>query len=228
MLVREWMSSPVITIGLNDDMQQAIDLMTDYHISMLPVMKEGTLVGVVTDRDLKRAAPSHVALLEIKQILYHMRRVEVAAIMSEDPITVRPDTTLEEAAEVLLANKISGCPVVDEGGQVVGVVTKNDLFKAMISLSGLRKKGLQYGVLVEDRPGAIKEVTDVIRKYGGRLVSIMTSYDKAPEGFRHVFIRAFNIPRGQIQDIEDEIKGKAKLLYVVDHREDKRRVFADA
>jgi acetoin utilization protein AcuB len=228
MLVKEWMSTPVITTGMNDDMQQAIDLMTDYHISMLPVMKEGKLVGIVTDRDLKRAAPSHVALLEIKQILYHMRRVEVAAIMSEDPITVRPDTTLEEAAEVLLANKISGCPVVDEGGQVAGVITKNDLFKAMISLSGLRKKGLQYGLLLEDRPGAIKEVTDVIRKYGGRLVSIMTSYDKAPEGFRHVFVRAFNVPRGQVQDIEDEISAKAKLLYVVDHREDKRRVFSDA
>lgn len=228
MLVREWMSSPVITVGLHDDMQHAIDLMTDYHVSMLPVMKEGTLVGIVTDRDLKRAAPSHVALLEIKQILYHMRRVEISAIMTEAPLTVRPDTTLEEAAEVLLTNKISGCPVVTEDGALVGVITKNDIFKAIISLSGLRKKGLQYGLLLEDRPGAIKEVTDIIRKFGGRLVSIMTSYDRAPEGFRHVYIRAFNLPRGQIQEIENEIREKGKLLYVVDHRDDKRRIFSDS
>ena len=227
MLVKDWMSTKVVTVNASDTMQQAISLMTDNKISMLPVMDEGKLVGIVTDRDLKRAAPSYVTVLEVKQILYHMARVEVRAIMNIDPITASPDLTIEETAELLLAHRISGCPVVDKDGNIIGVITKNDLFKAVISLSGLRKRGVQFGLILDDRPGSIKEVTDVIRKHGARLVSIMSSYEKVPEGKRNAFIRAFDIDRAILPEIIREIKEKAKLVYVVDHKENKREVFSE-
>ena len=73
---------------------------------------------------------------------------------------------------MLLQKNISGVPVVDDEGNIIGIITKNDLFKAMISLAGLSKKGVQFGFLLEDRPGSIKEVTDVIRHHDGRLASI--------------------------------------------------------
>ncbi|MEW6352094.1 MAG: CBS and ACT domain-containing protein [Thermodesulfobacteriota bacterium] len=227
MLVKDWMSTNVITVNVNDNMQQAISLMTDHKISMLPVLDEGKLVGIVTDRDLKRAAPSYVTLLEVKQILYHMSRVEIKAIMNIDPITVPQHYTIEETAELLLSHRISGCPVVDNDAKIVGVITKNDLFKAVISLTGLRKRGIQFGVVIEDRPGSIKEVTDIVRAHGGRLVSIMSSYDKVPEGHRSAFIRAFNINREQLPAIIKEMQAKATLIYVVDHKENARQVFAD-
>ncbi len=227
MLVKDWMSTNVITVNASDTMQQAISLMTDNKISMLPVMDEGKLVGIVTDRDLKRAAPSYVTLLEVKQILYHMARVEVRAIMNIDPITAPPDFTIEETAELLLAHRISGCPVVDKDGNLIGVITKNDLFKAIISLTGLRKRGVQFGLILNDAPGSIKEVTDVLRKHGARLVSIMSSYEKVPEGKRNTFIRAFNIDRERLPEIIREIKEKATLVYVVDHKENKREVFSE-
>ncbi len=227
MLVKDWMSTNVITVNVNDNMQQAISLMTDHKISMLPVLDEGKLVGIVTDRDLKRAAPSYVTLLEVKQILYHMSRVEIKAIMNVDPITVPVDFTIEETAELLLSHRISGCPVVDDGGTIVGVITKNDLFKAVISLTGVRKRGVQFGVELDDKPGSIKEVTDIIRAHGGRLVSIMSSYDKVPEGRRSAFIRAFNINREKLAQMVKEIQAKAKLTYVVDHKENSRQIFSD-
>jgi acetoin utilization protein AcuB len=225
MLVRDWMSKNVITIESTEPMQQAINLLMENHISMLPVMEEGKLVGIVTDRDLKRASPSDATLMDIQQVMYHLSRLEVGAIMSRYPVTVPDDFTIEETAEVLLNNNISGCPVVDSTGQIRGMVTKNDLFKALISLSGLAKRGIQFGFVVEDRPGSIKDITDILRGYDARLVSIMSSYEKVPEGYRLVYIRAFNMDRERVLALKEELKEKTRMIYMVDHRENKREFY---
>jgi len=227
MLVKDWMSKNVVTVDVNDTMQRAINLMMDHRISMVPVMEKGKLVGILTDRDLRRAAPSDVAVMDVRQILYHITRLNCEAIMSRNPITVPFDFTMEEAAEVLLRNNISGAPVLDKTGTIVGIITKNDMFKAFISLTGLKKRGVQFGFLLADSPGSIKEVTDVIRKYGARLVSILSSYENAPEGHRYVYVRAFHIDRNSLPGLEQELKEKAKLLYMVDHREDNRVIYED-
>jgi len=229
MLVKDWMSTNVITVDVQDTLQQAIKLSMENRVSLLPVLEEGKLVGVVTDRDMKRASPSDAALMDIQHILYHLSRLEVGAIMTRYPTTIPPDLTIEEAAAVLLNNKISGAPVVDEQGAIKGVITKNDLFRAMISLSGLSKRGVQFGLLLEDRPGSIKEVTDILRKHNARLVSILSSHDKSPGGYRHVYVRAYNVDRAMLPKVKEEIrevlKEKARLLYMVDHRENKREIY---
>jgi len=92
-------------------------------------------------------------------------------------------------------------------------------------LSGLTKRGLQFGFLLEDSPGSIKEVTDIIRKYDGRLVSILSSYEKAPEGLRYVYVRSFDIDRDVLPRLKEELKAAAKMLYMVDHRENKREIY---
>lgn len=226
MLVRDWMSTQVITVHPKDTMQTAVDLSVEYNVGRLPVTEDGKLVGIVTDRDLKRAAPSLVALLEVKQILYHVRRVVVEAIMTRDPVTVPLDATVEEVAHLLLTRKISGCPVVDPQGRVMGVITKSDLFKAMISATGFTKKGVLYGFLLEDRPGSVKEVADIIRKHGCRLVSIMTSYDRAPDGYRFTFIRAFTDEDRTTQVVTEELKKAATMLYFVDYTENRREIYS--
>ena len=226
MLVNDWMNSPVITVEAEDSMQHAVDLMTNHKIGILPVMDKGKLVGIVTDRDLKQAAPSSVAVFEIKQILYHMARVKMKGIMTRNPITLRPDHTLEEAAEVLLANNISGCPVLDHENQVLGIITKNDIFKALISVTAISKKGILFGFLIEDRPGSIKEVTDVIRNFHARLVSILTTYEKSPPGFRHLYVRAFSINRDKLPLLKKNLEEKAKILYMVDLKEGTRETYA--
>lgn len=225
MLVKDWMSKNVITLDVTDSLQHAINVVMENRVSLLPVMEEGKFVGVVTDRDLKRASPSDAARMDLQQIIYHLSRLEVGAIMSRYPITVPLDHTLEETAEVLLKNKISGCPVVDDKGAIRGIITKNDLFKALIALTGLGKRGVLFGFLVEDRPGSIKDITDIIRKYDARLCSILGSYESAPEGYRYVYIRAFDIDRDKLDQLEEELRTAAKMLYMVDHRDDRRKIF---
>jgi len=225
MLVREWMSTPVITIDAKETIQTAINLLLDNHISLLPVIEDGKLVGIVTDRDLKRVSPSDACLLDFQNIMYHVSRLEVGSVMTKNPITVTPDLTVEETAEILLHNKISGVPVVDANGAIQGVITKEDLFSALISVTGFSQRGILFGFELEDRPGSIKEVTDIIRKYGERLVSIVSTYETAAQGYRHVYVRAFNIDRATLPELENELKEKARLLYIVDHKEGETKFY---
>ena len=145
--------------------------------------------------------------------------------MTADPITVTCDFTIEETAETLLKHKISGLPVLDHKAQLAGVVTQSDIFKALVSLSGLSKRGLSFAFMLEDRPGSIKEVTDIIRSSGGRIASILSSYDRVPEGHRKVFIRMYEVERRMLPTLKEKLYEKASLLYIVDHRENKREIF---
>jgi acetoin utilization protein AcuB len=192
---------------------------------MLPVVDKEKLVGVVTDRDLKRASASDATSLEIHELMYLVSKIKVKDVMSKKVVTLPEDFTVEEAAEVLLGNKISGAPVVDRNDKLVGVITQTDLFRVLISMGGIRKGGIQFAFLLEDRPGSIKEVADIIRKYGGRMASIMTSYEGVPEGFRKSYIRMYGVDRFKIKDLERELREKAKVLYIVDHREERREIY---
>lgn len=225
MLVKNWMSKTLHVIDVDDSFQDAVEKMRKNRIKMLPVLEKGKLVGIVTDRDLKRASASDATTLEIHELLYLISKIKVKSIMSGNPITVPPDFTMEETAGVLMANKISGAPVVDYDGEVKGVITKTDLFKLFISISGFGERGIQLACRLEDRPGSIKDVTDIIREHGCRLTSILTSYENAPEGYRNVYIRIYSIHRPTLGRLLSVVKEKCQLLYMVDHREGKREIY---
>jgi acetoin utilization protein AcuB len=227
MLVKNWMSRKVITIDRNDSMQNAMKLLKEHDIRMLPVMKKGKLAGILTDRDLKRASASDATTLEVHELLYLLSRLKVKDIMTKEVITVPPDFTVEETAQVLQKNRISGAPVVDANGQLVGTITQTDLFRVLISLTGVGSGGIQFGFQLEDRPGSIKEIADIIRGYGGRMVSILSSYDEVPEGYRKVYIRMRRIERSELHKLIQELESEAGLLYMVDHTENNREIFAE-
>jgi acetoin utilization protein AcuB len=224
-LVKNWMSKNVVTINEEDSMQDAMKLMKQHNIRMLPVLKHGVLTGVLTDRDLKRASASDATTLDVHELLFLISKIKVKNIMSKNPISVPPDLTVEETAEILLNNKISGVPVVDESGNVVGTITQSDLFRVLIALTGVGKRGVQLAFLIEDQPGSIKSLADPIREHGGRMVSILTSYDHVPEGTRKVYIRIFGMDRAKLPNLKQELSKVAKLLYMVDHRENMREIY---
>ena len=224
MLVKNWMSQNVITIDELDSMQNAIKLLKENRVTMLPVTKGGKLVGIATDRDLKKASASTVTTLEIHELLYLLAKIKIEVIMTKNPVTVPPDFTLEETSELLLNNKISGAPVVDSDGQIVGVITKSDIFRALISLTGLQKRGIQFAFQTEDRSGSIKELADVTRTYGGRMASILTSYDGVPEGYRKVYLTVYDVDRALLHELLEDLKEEATLLYMVDYRDNRRTI----
>jgi acetoin utilization protein AcuB len=225
LLVENWMNPNVITVDADDSMLDATKILKEHNIRHLPVLEKGKLVGVITDRDLKRASPSDATTLEAHELLYLIATIKVREIMTKNPITVPYNYTIEEAAEILLQAKISGMPVVDKDGDVIGTITQTDLFKVLISLTGVGKKGVQFAFLLEDRAGSIKEVADIIRSYGGRMASILSSYEKAPEGHRYVYIRMYDVDQTKMPQLKEDLKKKAKMLYIVDSRDNKREIF---
>jgi len=226
MLVKNWMSKNVITIDAEDSMQHAIKFLKEHKINLLPVMKKGKLAGVITDRDLKKSSPSEATTLDMHELLYLVSKIKVEDIMSKKLYTVPEDYTVEEAAEILLEKRISGVPVVDGKGNISGIITKNDIFRVLISLTGLGKKGIQIAVQLKDVPGAIKEVRELIRKYDGRTASILTSSENVPDGKLNVYFRIYQIEKAKLQALVKEIQEKGTMLYIVDHSDGKRQIYS--
>lgn len=225
MLVKNWMSKNPVTIDVEASMQDAIRLMKQKNIKLLPVIKGDDLVGVVTDRDLKKASASDATSLDVHELLYLITKIKIKDIMVENPVTVPEDFTIEETADILLAKKISGVPVLGKTGKIVGVITKSDLFRVIIALTGFGQKGIQLAMQIEDASGSIKTIADVIRKHRARIASILTSYDQVPEGYRKIYIRFFGMDRSLVEALLADIQNKARLLYMVDHREGKRVIY---
>lgn len=215
MLVSNWMSKDVISVDVNDSMQDAAKLIRKHKINRLPVMENGKLVGIVTDRDLKRASASDVTTLEIHELLFLISEIKIRDIMTKDPITIPIDYTIDEAAQVLLEHKLSGAPVVDHEGQIVGVITQTDIFRVLVLFTGVKRAGIQFAFQLEDRPGSIKEVSDIMRNYGCLLVSILSGQD-VQAGYRRVYIRVRDCDKERLEELKERLRAKANVLYVMD------------
>jgi acetoin utilization protein AcuB len=170
MLVGERMSKPVITIEPDLPIPEALNLMKSEHIRRAPVVKNGKLVGIVSDKDLLNASPSPVTTLSIWEMNYLLSKVTVAQVMSSNVMTVTEDTPIEQAARIMADNKIGGLPVMNNG-KVVGIVTETDLFKVFLELLGARENGVRVTALIEDQPGKLAAITEAIAAQKGNFVS---------------------------------------------------------
>ena len=228
MLIKNWMSKDVITVDADQSMQDAIFLLQEHKINILPVMKKGNLIGIITDRDLKKASPSDATTLDIHELLYLVSKIKVKNIMTRKPYTVYPNDTVEEAAAILLEKKISGLPVVDETNRLVGIITRSDLFRVIVSFAGLGKKGIEIAIRFKDLLGPIRDVGELIHEYGGRTAAILSSEADAPSGFINVYFRVYDIDREKLPLLIKLIEEKGTMLYMVDHRKGERVIYNDS
>jgi acetoin utilization protein AcuB len=218
MLVKYWMTTDLVTVDEDLSLMKASVLMKENEIKHLPVVKQGRLVGIVSDRDLKEAQPSKATSLDIHELYYLLDQVKIKNLMTRHPHTTTPEEIVERAAALMLNYNISALPVVDGQGELRGIVTKGDLFEAMIVISGIHQGRLQLGVELEDRPGCVKDLTDLIRIYGGRIVSITTHDEDAPEGLKHLFIRCREVE--DEQGLFTELEDRFKVLYRTHYKTD--------
>ncbi len=170
MLVGERMSKPVITISPEMPIPEALNLMKKEHIRRTPVVKDGKLVGIVSDIDLLNASPSPVTTLSIWEMNYLLSKITVAEVMSKNVMTVIEDTPLEQAARIMADNKIGGLPVM-RAGDVVGIITETDLFKIFLELLGAREIGVRVTAIIEDKPGQLAKITQAIASRQGNFIA---------------------------------------------------------
>jgi acetoin utilization protein AcuB len=188
MYVYDWMTKKVISIDPDDYLSDAIYLMRDKCIKHIPVVQEEKLKGIISDRDIKEYSPSKATSLDIYELHYLLAKTKIKEIAKTKIITAMPSMPVEEAALIMLDNNI-GCLPVLEDGLLVGIISDKDIFRALVDITGVRHGGNRICVIIEDRPGSIKEVADIIRKHNFRLQGILTSYEGVKDGYRRVVIR---------------------------------------
>lgn len=180
MFVRDRMTMEPVTIAPDTPFLEAVRLLGANKFRRLPVVdKQGRLVGIVSERDLLRAAPAESNSLEVWEVHYQFSKLKVRDVMIRPVITTTSETPIEEAARVMVEQKIGGLPVV-EGEEIVGIITKTDIFRAFAEMLGVGAPGLRLTLEVPEQQGVLAELAQTIAGLGGTIVSVGTFRGDTP------------------------------------------------
>lgn len=130
--VKDWMTTEVISIEPETSIIDADEIMREHGVRRLPVIKNGRLVGIVTKGDIREASPSDATVLSIWEVNYLIAKLKVQRVMTKDVMTITPDADIVDAADIMLNKKISGLPVVDASGKLLGIITESDIFRMLV------------------------------------------------------------------------------------------------
>jgi acetoin utilization protein AcuB len=208
--MREKIQRNPVTISPDASFFEARNLIHEKGVRHLPVVdKSGKLVGIVTDRDIREAAPSDATLLSVQELNYLLGKLKVSAFMTpkEKLITITPDTLIEEAVQLMHDHKI-GCLPVMEGDKLYGIFTETDALAHLVDVFGLKMKGTRLSVALEDKPGTMLGILEVIKKHNVNIISIVTA-SFAVEGKRIAAIRI------KTEDYKNIVKDLEKAGYEV-------------
>ncbi|WP_420631775.1 CBS domain-containing protein [Candidatus Leptofilum sp.] len=132
-LVRNWMTQDVITVKLQTSLPEAHQIMMDEEIRRLPVVNDNNfLIGIITLGDVRGAQPSPATSMSIWELNYLLSSLSVEKIMTPQPMTIKPDATIGDAARTMLEHRVSGLPVVDDEGKLAGIITESDIFSMVV------------------------------------------------------------------------------------------------
>lgn len=186
MLVRDRMTPDPITATEETTVFDALDLMRRHRIRRLPITRHGELVGIVTQLDLYRVAPSPATTLSVFELNGLLARMPVKDVMTRDVVTITPEATIEEAALLMRDRQIGALPVV-QGKKILGIITETNILDSIIELMGLKRAGSRVTLEVEDKVGVLADVTGVIRNFGVNILSVATYTPR--EGVGGVVVR---------------------------------------
>lgn len=172
MFVKERMTANPITTTENTPIAEAGEILRKHSFARLPVMKDDKLVGIITRDDLLKVSPSEATTLSVWELNYVLSKLTVKDAMTKNPITIKPEDTLEEAALVMRNRGVGALPVVDDKGKLVGIITESDIFDAFLDLMGLKHTGTRLTMDIEDRIGVIADITETIKTNGINIISM--------------------------------------------------------
>ncbi len=174
MIIERRMTRNPVTATPEMSVAEASALMKREKVHRLPVLdKDHHLVGIISEKDILYASPSPVSTLSIHEMAYLLSQLTVKKLMTHDVITIGKDTTVEEAARLMVDQDLSSLPVV-ENDKLIGIVSKSDLFKILLELFGARHYGVRMSFLVEDKPGAIAAISNVLSQHGVDIIAFGT------------------------------------------------------
>jgi acetoin utilization protein AcuB len=209
MFVKDQMTVNPVTVTSATTIADAAELMKKHRFRRLPVVDIGKLVGIVTDRDLRKASPSSATTLSVHEADYLLSKALIKDIMTKKVLSIDSEATIEEAALLMYNNRIGGVPVVDKNQDVVGIITETDIFKCLVDIMGLPSGTTRVTIRVPDKAGVITEITGIYADLGINITS-MASYT-LPDGSGEEVIR------GDVKDVEELTKRIEAKGYKVVH-----------
>jgi len=215
MIVRNHMTSPVVTINTDLPFQEALRMMREKHFRRLPVVdKNGVLIGIVSERDLLFASPSPATSLSIWEVNYLMSKIKIDRLMSTSVVTTAPDTTLEDAAHLMVEHKIGGLPVVDDQNHPIGIITETDIFRTLVSMFGGGTPGLRLTMEVPGTKGVLAKLAQAVFEQGGNILSVGTFPLANKPDQTGLVIKVVDVRREQLIDTLEKLGD-----HVIDARE---------
>lgn len=208
MLVGERMSKPVVHIPPEMAVQDALQLMRKEKIRRTPVVKDGKLLGIVSDKDLLNASPSDATSLSVWELNYLLSKISVQDVMTKDVITVSDDTPIEEAARIMADNKIGGLPVA-QNGSVVGIITETDLFRILLELMGARESGVRATIMLEDKPGELAKIANAIADEKGNIIALGT-FSGEDQSTRELMVKVGGVEEKLVKEIFEKVAKSIK------------------
>ncbi len=190
MYVGRIMHTHLVTIPPDTSLRKAKDIIQEKRINhLLVVNKDGNLVGLVSDRDVKQSWASPATALSIHELNYLLNQLTVEAIMVKKIITISPGTTIERAAYIMQENRINALPVI-ESKKLVGIITSTDVMGVLLRAIGFDDDETgRFTVLVEDRIGIVAEVSRILKEQKINIRSLVTWPEEEYPGVYHLVMR---------------------------------------
>ena len=179
MRVKDRMTTNVLTVNLETSVNETSELMKQKKVRRVPVMQADQLVGIVTETDLYRAAPSSATTLSRNELNYLLAKLKIQDILEKGRtvITVQPDDFIEVAARLMREHTISGLPVLDQG-KLVGIITETDIFDAFIDILGVKKQHTRVDIFVSEQIGGLAEVAGIVAQHQANILNSVVFFDQ--------------------------------------------------
>ncbi|MDR2745474.1 MAG: CBS and ACT domain-containing protein [Desulfovibrio sp.] len=207
MLVSEWMTEKAISVNPATSVMKAARIMKENRIRRLPVLNEsGVVIGIVTDRDIKEASPSKATTLDMHELYYLLGELTVRDIMRKNPVCAGKDDSVDSLAVIMIEKKIGGMPVVDQDNRLLGIITQSDIFRVLVSITGISMGGMQLAFDLPVTGGKLHAVLDLLRGSGARVISVLSSLASAEAETYRVYIRLLPLPEEDENRIIREIE----------------------
>ena len=214
MLVKEWMTQNVLTITADTSMMKASRLMKEKNVRRLPVIDEDNrVIGIVSDRDIKDASPSKATTLDMHELYYLLSELKVKDIMTKTPVCAKETDSVEGVALLMREKRFGGMPVVDADNRIQGIITESDIFKVLVSITGIRIGGIQVAFDLENKPGQIRGILDILRKHDVGVVSVLTAQETEDAPRRIVYVRLRRVSKEQEAAVLAELRAAFTVLY---------------
>ena len=201
------MITNVVSVTKETLITEANELMETHRLWMLPVVEKGKLIGYVTKEDVRGALPSSATLLSKYELPEVMEHITVSDfVRTKDILTVKPETEIEEAADIMAKHDLAGLAVVTDTGRLIGYINRSVMLDVLVEEMGLHRGGSRFAIEFKDRPGVMAEVSGLISQMGLNFVSAASFYHN------DAYILVFRVQTADLTPILTELESRGYTL----------------